>query len=93
MGLLTFLILQDNSEKVNKDIFWPDLVERLWHQKTLLNPIYDNQDHGVSCKCCSRIVKESVTCPTKKERERRSRKPQRGKEADLVLEGEEEGGV
>jgi hypothetical protein len=68
---LTFLILENSSEELFKDIFWPDLIKGLWRQKKLINPIYDDQDHGVSCKCCSRIIKESTTCPTKRERKQR----------------------
>jgi hypothetical protein len=86
MNILTLLILQDKSEELFKDIFWPDLVKRLWKLKPLLNPIYDNEDHGVSCKCCTRIVKESVTCPTKRERKHRRQRgrPKLRREPDAI---------
>lgn len=68
MDRLTLAIEQIDSKEILKVILWPDLVKGLWSQKKLINPIYDDQDHGVSCKCCSRIIKESITCPTKIER-------------------------
>jgi hypothetical protein len=74
------LILEEhNSEKVNKDIFWPIQLKGIWRDRPLLNPVYDIEDHGVSCKCCTRIAKEPITCPTKEERIQRWLKPQRGR--------------
>jgi hypothetical protein len=61
------------SKEVLKDrpVYWANLVGGLWQQKKFLNPIYsEDQDHGVTCKCCTKITKPSTTCPTKEERNR-----------------------
>jgi hypothetical protein len=77
---LTLLILEEDSPKeLFKDTFWPDQLKVIWRSdktRSSLNSIYDNEDHGVSCKCCTRIINESITCPTKAER---LVKPRRGR--------------
>jgi hypothetical protein len=42
------------------------------------NKVYEPAvKHEVSCKCCDRTPKESITCPTVEERQQRSHKPER----------------
>jgi hypothetical protein len=67
------LLLESKLEQILKDkgIYWPNFVDGLRQQKKDLNPIYlVDEDHGIICKCCTRIVKESYTCPTNEERNR-----------------------
>lgn len=69
---MKLLILGRKLEQILKDkgISWPNF-DGLWQQKKDLNPIYSvDENHGIACKCCTRIVKESYTCPTKEERNR-----------------------
>jgi hypothetical protein len=67
---MTSLILESKEQILKeKPIYWANFIEGLWQQKKDLNPIYlKDQDHGINCKCCTRIVRESSTCPTKEER-------------------------
>ena len=59
------------AEKIFKEkgLYWDDHKVHLWETKPLLNSVYDNQDHGVSCRCCAPVaVRESHTCPFKEDR-------------------------
>jgi hypothetical protein len=79
---MTLLLLEENSpEELFKDTFWPDQVKNAWKNdeaRVNLNSIYELEDiqHGLTCKCCSKIPHESYTCPIKAER---LAKPQRGR--------------
>lgn len=70
MDHLTLAIEQIDSKEILKDIFYQDELKALWPSKSSISPVYDSENHGVSCKCCSKIIKESITCPTKIERAR-----------------------
>jgi hypothetical protein len=75
---LTLVIEETSPQELFKDISWPDQVKGLWHNKPLISPVYDvTENHdGIECDCCTRIIHESYTCPTKAER---LAKPQRGR--------------
>jgi hypothetical protein len=67
---LTFLILENSSQELFKDTFWPDQLKGLWQDRPHLNPVYDTENHDNGhCKCkCTPVPIEHVTCPTKTER-------------------------
>ena len=58
-------------------------LEALWHAKTLVNSIYDNQNHeNGNCSChCTPVPKQNPTCPPddKRRRKREDRHHLRGR--------------
>jgi hypothetical protein len=72
------LLIEEITEELFKDTFWPDQVKALWHDRPAIDPVYDIENHeNGECSCrCTPISRETVTRPTKEEIQA---KPKRGR--------------
>ena len=72
LSLSSTAVTSSSKKKIQSKIVTQDQqqLEDLWriHVEANTYGVYERSiNHGYDCKCCTPIVKESVTCPTKEE--------------------------